>query len=307
VDIRFVLQSIFQNLVLRVGRDFTPQFCMDAERTSESEQPMSLNSNPSLHGSSLSGFRPVRYQPDGDFELNSAAATLLVGAVAGAACGFCASLGGYYGFYLVLLTPLVIGLGVGMSMSKSVTITKNRNPWVTAVAAVIASLVAVTAVHASNYAFFQNDLKQVPAEELEIAMVMKDYAQRGEILPLRLQDLPADEEERQYWKWLQVESFGEYLQMEAEVGISFSKVTMPNSGMNIGFTGTIIYWLFESLMIASVATGLVWKASSKPFCVECDQWCHEKHLGELSVNSQRVKTLLENGRIDSLSRELPGH
>jgi len=95
--------------------------------------------------------------------------------------------------------------------------------------------------------------------------------------------------------------------MEAEVGISFSKVSMPNSGMNIGFTGTIIYWLCEALMIACVATGLVWTASSKPFCTECDLWCHEKRLGELSVNSQRVKLLIENGRIESLSRELPGY
>ena len=56
--------------------------------------------------------------------MNSAGATLLVGSVAGAACGFFASLGGYYGFYLIFLTPAAIGLGVGMAMSKSVTITK---------------------------------------------------------------------------------------------------------------------------------------------------------------------------------------
>jgi len=135
---------------------------------------MSLNLNPSWHDSSLSGFRAVQYKPDGEFEMNSAGATLLVGSVAGAACGFLASLGGYYGFYLILLTPLVIGLGVGMSMAKSVTITKNRNPWVTAVAAIVASLVAVTAVHLTDYAFFQHDIKQVPTEEIEIAMMMKD-------------------------------------------------------------------------------------------------------------------------------------
>ena len=233
--------------------------------------------------------------------------TLLLGVIAGVLCGIIASVLGSYGFYLVLLTPLVIGLGVGSIMAKGILWTKNRSPLITTVAATLASLAAVSAVHITDYVYYQAELKYVPVEERQFALGVKMIEANPEMeMPIEIRELLADPEfDHQWLAAIQVETFPEYMQYQAEQGVSFSRVGRGDEGANLGYYGTMIYWLIEACIIAGVAISLVRQQSSAPFCVPCDQWNSVKLLGEVALSANQVASIIQEGKVTSLSTVMP--
>lgn len=258
--------------------------------------------NPTLPGAQ-------KYKADGGFDQTSALGTLLLGSVAGVICGILASLAGYYGFHIIILTPMLIGMGVGAMMAKGIVWTKNRNPWVTALAAVLASFAAIGATHLTDYSFNQADLKQLPAEDIEFALTLKQFQNRDDLeMPLVFQQALADPDfDHQVLAALQVETFPEYMICQAEQGISIGRVGDDGDGANLGFYGTIIYWLIEALIIAGITTTMVWMQSNAPFCTACDAWHQERSLGDVAMAAKQVAKTLEQGRIESLTSQAPSH
>ena len=249
----------------------------------------------------------VKYKADGVFDQSSAVGTLILGGVVGAIVGVLASLVGSYGFYFIIIMPALMGGAIGLAMAKGVEFTKNRNPWVTAIAAVMASIGACSAMHLTDYTTLQSKLQEIPAEEREFALALKDFQSRDDVeMPLMYRQALADPEYAEFLKVVQVETFPEYMLYEADQGVSISSArNMNDDGINLGFTGTIVYWLIEMLIIAGAATSICWAQATAPFCSECDSWMRERLLGEVGMDSKQVAKALEDGRIATLDRQAP--
>ena len=136
---------------------------------------MNLDENLGMDSTNVKTFQTRRYTADGEGTVSSVVATLLMGMISGAFFGILASVAGYYGFYLVIIVPLLIGAGIGGVMSQGVQITKNRDPWVTAATALSASLVAITTIHVCDYFSFLNEREQTVSErDIKDALSIKN-------------------------------------------------------------------------------------------------------------------------------------
>ena len=263
---------------------------------------MHVNQDPGIDRSGLQMFTIRRYQADGEVSSRSVALTLGMGMGAGAMFGVLASIAGYYGFYLVFLVPLMMGAGVGAVMSQGVQVTKNRDPWVTATAALAASLVAITAIHVSDYCSFVSDRDdQVSQRDIRDALQIKQGGKMSSSAHrMKANDDPG------YVASLQVETFFEFMNWQAEEGVSIGSAG-PGAGggdMNLGYYGSWIYWLMEALVIAGIAASMVWASSSQPFCPTCDRWCDARTLGEMTIDAGRLVSIFEGGNLQGLTREM---
>ena len=247
----------------------------------------------------------TRYQTDGEFEVNQALSAMLAGCVVGACCGLVAAGIAYEWFSLIFVFPMLIGLGIGKAMCQIIWMTNTRNPWATATAALVASVMAIGTMHFTSYCLLSKDLADAHPEDVQYALSVKQYEDAGEELPIMLQELmPTDEEGKTYLAMLQMESFLDYMDVEAKAGIEIGKP--GRAGVNIGYQGTIIYWIIEFFIVAGTAVMLVWSAANRPFCNECDQWYNESQLGEFAFGAKRVATIIESGNIGSLEKEIAG-
>ena len=61
-----------------------------------------------------------------------------------------------------------------------------------------------------------------------------------------------------------------YLKHAAEEGVVIGK--FGNEGINLGGTGSWVFWIVELFVIELVAGAFAYGASTKAFCEECDQW-----------------------------------
>jgi hypothetical protein len=234
----------------------------------------------------VSQFVPEEYAPEGGFSA-AGLPVLLAGLCAAAVgLGWLASFIGQW-FYLILVFPAAIGLGLigaGVLLGR---LTKMRSPGLAVLFGLLSAAVAILAMHYFNY---QRFLKQ--REEILKSMPDLDDPQA--------QPLNAKEAEAvQFFRDARaVNSFPSYMTFEARQGVTLSG--RGKSGLNLGWTGTWIYWGLELAGVAAMAIfGLIGGAAA-PFCATCKDWKQERPLGTLKPKDTDVAAILRGGEIERL-------
>jgi hypothetical protein len=92
-------------------------------------------------------------------------------------------------------------------------------------------------------------------------------------------------------------SFLQYLDFEANQGVVIGRA---NSGFNIGYVGTWIYWGVETLIVAGFSLLGMAGVAAAPFCRGCETWKKEHNLGALGGAPEPVLEAFRAGDFDSL-------
>lgn len=252
----------------------------------------------------LTSFATREYVPDHRFTVYGALTGLVSGALVGSLCGIAAAMIGHYLFYLVFLFPVIIGLAIGASIGKSIDFTKLRDPVTSALGAIAAAVFAALAGHVTDYSFFQNELALAPAREVEIARNINYYEENRQALNAEsVLILDLIKSDPLYVKGLQVDSIMKFLDYQATAGIELTstKAGAGGKGINLGYTGTCIYWLAEVGIMISVAVPLVWRRAKRPFCEKCEQWHSATKLGLCQGKGSVVADLFRKARQPEIS------
>jgi hypothetical protein len=234
----------------------------------------------------VSQFVPEEYVPEGGFSAAGLPVLLAGLGAAAVGLGWVASFIGQW-FYLILVFPVAIGLGligVGVLLGR---LTKMRSPGLAVLFGLVSATLAIVAMHYFNYQRFlkQRDevLKKVP--DLDAVQAPLHDPKEAEAVQF-LRDAR------------KVNSFPSYVTFEARQGVTISG--RGKGGLNLGFTGTWIYWGVELAVVAGMAIfGLIGGAAA-PFCSTCKDWKQERPLGTLERRDTDVAAVLRSGEIERL-------
>ena len=199
---------------------------------------------------------PARpYQPSG--QSNSGAIPLLVAACLGAAL-----LGGVVeGFVskwlsLLLVFPAVLGGFVGFAATWVINRSHVRAPWLAALVAAVAGLVAQGAVNGVQYAQFRSDLGSQFAENPKFAGVT-DTAP--------LVDQALEEEVGQG-------GFVGYLKLRSQLGTEIKRAGHSGSGLKLDGVGFWILFGLNFLIAGGIAASSAYTRANAPYCEQCKTW-----------------------------------
>jgi hypothetical protein len=171
-------------------------------------------------------------------------------------------------FYLVLIFPILMGFALGGAALGAVVLGKVRNRLVAALAGVLGGCVCILAMHFISYLFVLNK-------------------SGGSF------------------------SFGQYIDAAARAGVTISSSRgggRDDKPMNLGYTGSFIYWFLELAIVAGIAAAVPAVRAGQPFCEECDSWKTQHKLGVLFLGRDAATDYLESGELWRLAdpREPPG-
>ncbi|MBX9628148.1 MAG: hypothetical protein K2X82_30400, partial [Gemmataceae bacterium] len=77
--------------------------------------------------------------------------------------------------------------------------------------------------------------------------------------------------------------FWDFLDLKATEGVTIGKPGRNDNGMNLGYTGSIIYWLVELGVTAAAGAGAASAVVSSPFCGDCRRWKAKRTFGPYRV------------------------
>lgn len=89
--------------------------------------------------------------------------------------------------------------------------------------------------------------------------------------------------------------FWEYMDLRATEGVRFGKAGGGAAGNGIGYTGSIIYWVFEAVVTAAGAGALAAVCVGSPFCEGCNRWKQKRQLGPYRVEPGYAVPAVANG------------
>jgi hypothetical protein len=213
--------------------------------------------------SSAHRFEVALFKPDGGASHAGALLTLGIAVTSAAVLGALASLIGQ-GFHLVFFFAIAVGLGVGACVSFALKQGKVRDPSIGIMAGAAAGVVAMSTMHYCDYRHFLSKLED------EARGSGDTFAQRS--------------------------GFAGYMRAQAEAGITITRSNRNEKGFNLGFGGTIFYWLVEVGIVLGLVVFMGHTGASKPFCVPCDQWKQERVLKVLHTSPQMAANAVEKGR-----------
>jgi hypothetical protein len=239
------------------------------------------------------------YSSDGGFSVTGLLLTTLIGIAVAVVSGLVAGLVGQF-FYAVLVFPVFIGLAVGGAQLWAIGFTKIRTPLACAAAGLVAGVVAVTTMHYFNYFYFQRQMQEAALEEKAMlaALATTSDAEERDYLRAALAEYQADPEVAAA---REVVSLTSYLDFSARQGVEISPMHSQSSGLNLGYTGTYVYWATEAVIVAFIAAAVARRRASAPFCLKCDTWKVTRELGALNAVPKAVAGLIESGRLNDLS------
>jgi hypothetical protein len=214
-------------------------------------------------------FKVRPFTPDGGSSHSGAVITLALSVVAAALCGYLASLLGQE-TYVVVIFPGMIGLGVGAAVWYGLRQGKVRDPSIGALAGLIGGIVAMVTMHYFDYEHFLDVLD-------------KEKPGSGRVFQERT-------------------GFVGFMNMQAKAGVTLVSTRAANKdrGINLGYGGTILYWLAEVGIVLGIVVVMGRQGASNPFCVACEQWKKEILLRTLHVSPQRAKSAIMRGDVLAL-------
>ncbi|MEM7314608.1 MAG: hypothetical protein AAF497_15790 [Planctomycetota bacterium] len=240
---------------------------------------------------------PRPYSSDGGFTIAGLLLTMTVGAVVALLVGLLAGVVGQF-FYMVLLFPIAIGGAVAGAQVAIIGRSKVRNPLVCGFAGLISGFIAVATMHYVDYIVFQRDMAEasVKYQASVQALLEMEQGPDRESFASALAQYDAETADAK-----SVDSFVGYINWAAQQGVELSSATGRNSGSNLGYTGTYLYWLFESLIIAGMCVAMTGSRAARPFCIHCESWMPEKEIVTLNCDAKAASRVIRAGNLERLT------
>ncbi|MEX2138323.1 MAG: hypothetical protein WD894_03630 [Pirellulales bacterium] len=254
--------------------------------------------SPSGTTAGLGLYRAKPYENDGGFSVQGLALTTGVGVLVAVVMGVVAAIVGQF-FYAVFIFPLFIGAAVGAGQTWAIRHTKIRTPLACGAAGLVAGVVAVTTMHYVDYVNFRQGMNEANFEEQSLREAIADTTDPKERQYLH-EVLAEFESDPEVVAAMQVNSFTSYLDWSARQGVEISSAYGNSGGLNLGHTGTFIYWGVEALIVALISAAMARRRAGAPFCVACDAWKTERELGWLLAPAKAVGEVVQSGRLAEL-------
>lgn len=221
-------------------------------------------------GASSPQFEVSPYQAEGGFSMSGAFIMLGMVLAAGAVLGFAASFVSSY-FYLILLFPCAIACGVGFVGNVGVWIGKMRSPLLGGFIGLLGGCAAMLSMHYFDYQQFLSKARELPPE-------IRDIVDFDKV------------------------SFIDYMEAQAEQGVEvkFGRGGKDKNGFNLGYVGSIIYWIVEVLIVAVIAFCFTAGRSAEPYCNQCHTWKNKRVFGPFFVDNETAVSILYSGEVSKL-------
>jgi hypothetical protein len=240
------------------------------------------------------------YQPDGGFTASGLVTMLGAMLVAGALIGFAAHWVSQL-FYLIVLFPILIGLALGFVGKRLVKFANLRNPLLGGLAGFVGGVAAMTMMHYFDYQTFRGMVAAQAPDIVEVARLSKQ--QRENEYP-QFEDPAAARELVEAY-----DGFPGYMNFSARQGVEI-KSSRGSSGkdkpLNLGFVGSYIYWVVETLIVAGITFAMVRGQTREPFCTDCSLWKSFRRLGAFGGEPDAAVVGVTGGDVNALAAAKPG-
>jgi hypothetical protein len=249
-----------------------------------------------------SHFTTAPYQADGGYTLGGVFMLIAALAAVGAVLGYIVHIISQW-FYLILFFPLFIGFVIGAVGIRMVKVGRIRNPWLGGLAGFLAGIFAMLVMHYSDYEKFRSVMSGAPPALRELAKLPPE-----ELPQDRPPNLTPDQwlHINQMLPLLRVESFPQFMDWQATQGVTINgSHGSAKSGINLGHTGSYIYWIVEMLIVGIVTFAMVHEATGEPYCRRCDRWKTSKPLGFIRGDAQAITSAINNGDLAALASAQP--
>jgi hypothetical protein len=249
-----------------------------------------------------SNFTTTPYQPDNGYTTGGLLMLLAALAAVGAVLGYITHIVAQW-FYFILVFPAFIGFAIGAVGTRMVNKGRVRNPWLGGLAGFLAGIFAMTAMHYFDYEKFRSQMSGAPPALREMAKLPPEQ------LP---QDRPPDISPEQWTHifeilpLLRVHSFVQFMDFQAQQGVTISGRSGSKGGINLGHTGSYIYWIIEMLIVGAITFAMVHEATAQPYCRRCDRWKTSKVLGFFSGEPESIKSAVNRGDLSALAAAQAG-
>jgi len=252
------------------------------------------------------------YKPDGAFSVPGIMAMLVGLGVSAVILGAAASYVSQW-FYLIILFPVGIGLGLSFAAMAMVKASKMRNTAIVGSIALVAGFAAMTSMHFTDYLRYQQEMQaEIDANnELQQFATLTQEEIKNVLAELSGEDQAAVASLNK--AMIAMNSFMAYMSFQADVGVSIKRARSNSSnGINLGRTGSMIYWGIEALIVAFIVLVSARKYASEPFCNSCNSWKTNKAIGMFRTSAEEVQNYLQNAKFKKLStisatEDEPGH
>lgn len=276
--------------------------------------PPSFSQTPPRNtGNPAQKFVVEKYEPEGGFTLTGIALLVLFTFPTAALLGALASFVSQW-FYLVLLFPIGIGFGVGAASYGAIQYGHVRNRQIAGICAFVAGCLAMLVMHYCDYLQFKSTLReqlaQAPPQAAAILEQLPELVATRQQQPPQIQRLIAELEKEPLALdvWL-VRSFPSYIDFAAHAGVTIGGVheiaNKKDSGLNLGYIGTYIYWAIEVGIVAVIAFGAAALRASKPYCSQCNAWKNSISLGSVRPPVENAVAALHEGDLNRLGENQP--
>jgi hypothetical protein len=169
-------------------------------------------------------------------------------------------------FYIVLIFPAGIGLLVGLCGVGGLRAGKFAHPLLAGFVGLIGGCLAMLAMHYFEYYQFLHVL---------------------------------DDDDRIVWHEGGL-GFREFVDIRAQQGVTITR-TGRKGGMNLGYTGSYIYWAVEVLIAAGLAAWMMYQGAGEPFCTQCHRWKEQRVLGRLGAPAMTTANAIADGELTRLA------
>lgn len=251
----------------------------------------------------LPSYQPRKYAPDGGFEVSG----ILVFVIGTALISILMGGLGYWVsqyFYAVIIFPCLFGMLIGAVGSKIISTARIRNMYLVIAISLISGVLCMATMHAFGYWEYRKHFSGLSAEAADFGALPQ--AEQDKVIA----QAPSSQQQemREFAEAYQAgQSFPAYMDYKAKLGVSIS--SHSSRGTNLGYWGSIIYWLVEIGFVATLIIALVHAAVSKPYCTRCHVWKNEdggfswvaqlataKQAVEMGILPDLVKSICVEGR-----------
>jgi hypothetical protein len=191
--------------------------------------------------------------------------------------------------YLIVVFPWAMGFAGGKVMVAAIRQGKVRNPAIATLFGILTGLLMYGSLHGAGYWQFKQSVSEQITKELDAA----SGNQSNNIIDIFLQEKTGSK------------GFVGYLKHNAQQGVSIGRLDATET-INLGETGTWIYWLIELAIIDITIGAIAYSTAKNPFCENGDQWYkHPEHIGIVNPQcSENFLNLLQNDRFGEAGKLL---
>jgi len=246
-------------------------------------------------------FEALPYRADGTIHFGSALQLVGMLGVLGIILGVISGYVSQY-FYLVLLFPLLIGGCIGTVGGRCIKLFHVRNPSICGFAGFFVGCLAMFTMHYTEFQIFEQNLKAALDDEgrmvQQIALSAEEiHANWNNASPNEQAILTALENDPIQLMALRANNIWRFLDFSAHQGVELNNAGGGNGrGINLGYTGSYLYWIAEAFIVAVLAYRLMSVAASEPYCNTCFQWKAAALFGPFP-NVKEIADLIKQGSL----------